>query len=257
MSMAAPSSAQRFNDRVAAYVRYRPSYPPQLLRWLHEELGLTPATAVADIGAGTGISSRLFLEAGYPVTAVEPNPAMRAAAQQWLAEFPKFRAVDGTAEATGLADASVGLVSAAQAFHWFDVQAVRAEWARILQPGGLAVIYWNSRELDTTDFLRGYEQLLLDYGTDYSAVAERYQDDATMQAWFGEGFRAMARFPNVQRLDFDALRGRLRSSSYAPLAHDPRHAPMLAALRTLFDAHARDGLIDFQYQTRVFAGGLN
>ncbi|WP_010371436.1 methyltransferase domain-containing protein, partial [Xanthomonas vasicola] len=158
---------------------------------------------------------------------------------------------------TGLADASVGMVSAAQAFHWFDMQAVRDEWARILQPGGLAVVYWNSRELDSTAFLRGYEQLLLDYGTDYSAVAERYQDDATMQAWFGEGFRATARFPNVQRLDFDGLRGRLLSSSYAPLAHDPRHAPMLAALRTLFDAYAHDGLIDFQYQTRVFAGRLN
>ncbi|TQT88865.1 SAM-dependent methyltransferase, partial [Xanthomonas perforans] len=128
MSMATPSSAQRFNDRVAAYVRYRPSYPPQLLRWLHDELGVTPATAVADIGAGTGISSRLFLEAGHAVTAVEPNQAMRDAALQWLAEFPKFQAIDGTAEATGLADASVGLVSAAQAFHWFDMQAVHAEW---------------------------------------------------------------------------------------------------------------------------------
>ncbi|MCD0246317.1 class I SAM-dependent methyltransferase [Xanthomonas melonis] len=257
MSTAAPSSAQRFNDRVAAYVRYRPSYPPQLLRWLHDDLGVTPALPVADIGAGTGISSRLFLEAGYAVTAVEPNPAMRAAAQQWLAEFPRFQAIDGTAEATGLADASVGLVSAAQAFHWFDMQAVRGEWARILQPGGLAVVYWNSRELESTAFLRGYEQLLLDYGTDYAAVAERYQDDATMQAWFGDGFRAMARFPNVQRLDFDALRGRLLSSSYAPLAHDARHAPMLAALRALFDAYAHDGVIDFHYQTRIFAGSLN
>ncbi|MFS8443188.1 class I SAM-dependent methyltransferase [Xanthomonas campestris pv. raphani] len=257
MSMAAPSSAQRFNDRVAAYVRYRPSYPPQVLRWLHEQLGVTPANHVADIGAGTGISSRLFLEAGYPVTAVEPNPAMREAAQQWLASYAKFRAVDGTAEATGLADASVDVVSAAQAFHWFDMLALRAEWARILKPGGLAVVYWNSRELDSTAFLRGYEQLLLDYGTDYTAVAERYQDDATMQAWFGEGFVAMAKFPNVQQLDFEALRGRLLSSSYAPLAHDPRHAPMLAALRTLFDAHAQDGHIDFHYQTRVFAGRLN
>ncbi|PPU76787.1 MULTISPECIES: class I SAM-dependent methyltransferase [Xanthomonas] len=257
MNRTVPASAQRFDDRVAAYVRYRPGYPPQLLRWLHDTLGITPATPVADIGAGTGISSRLFLEAGYTVTAVEPNPAMRAAAQHWLAEFGSFQAIDGTAEATGLADASVSLVSAAQAFHWFDTQAVRREWTRILQTGGLAVVYWNSRELDSTAFLRGYEQLLLDYGTDYSAVAERYQDDATMQAWFGDGFRAMARFPNVQRLDFDALRGRLLSSSYAPLAHAAQHAPMLAALRTLFDAHAHDGVIDFHYQTRIFAGSLN
>ncbi|KAB7766491.1 class I SAM-dependent methyltransferase [Xanthomonas maliensis] len=257
MNTNAPASARRFDDRVEDYARYRPSYPPALLDWLQTTLGVTPTTAVADIGAGTGISSRLFLQAGHPVTAVEPNATMRAAAQQWLSEYPQFTTVDGTAEATGLADASVGLVSAAQAFHWFDTHAVRAEWARILQPGGLAVVYWNSRELDSTAFLRDYEQLLLDYGTDYTAVAERYQDDATMRDWFGTGFRAAAYFPNVQRLDFDALRGRLLSSSYAPLADDPRHRPMLAALRQLFDQHAHAGRIDFQYQTRVFAGTLN
>lgn len=250
------SSQQRFSDRVADYVRYRPGYPPQLLEWVGGELGVATTEPVADIGAGTGISTRMLLEGGYAVVAVEPNPAMRAAAEQALAHYPGFRAVNGTAEATTLADASIGLVSAAQAFHWFDMDAVRREWARLLKPGGLALVYWNSRLLDSTPFMRGYEQLLLDYGTDYTAVAERYQDDATMQRWFGSGFRAMASFPNVQRLDLDALRGRLLSSSYAPLAGHPRHAPMLDALRVLFEQHAHAGQIDFEYQTRAFAGTL-
>lgn len=250
-------SSDRFSSRVADYVRYRPGYPPALLDWLHGELGVAAEALVADIGAGTGISSELLLAAGHPLIAVEPNADMRAAAEAWLApRFLRFRAVEGRAEATGLAGASVGLVVAAQAFHWFDMAAVRREWTRILQPEGLALVMWNSRELDTSPFLAGYEQLLLDHGTDYSAVAERYQDDATMRAWFGDGLRGMVNLPNVQHLDFESLRGRLLSSSYAPQEGHPRHAPMMDALRALFDAHQRDGHIDFAYRTRAFAGTL-
>ncbi|KAF1017388.1 MAG: putative methyltransferase [Stenotrophomonas maltophilia] len=256
--MGAPDSTERFSSRVEDYVRYRPGYPPGLLHWLHGEMAVPTETLVADIGAGTGISSRLFLAAGHPLVAVEPNAAMRAAAEQWLApQYLRFRAVDGRAEATGLADASVGLVSAAQAFHWFDTVAVRREWQRILQRGGLALVYWNSRVLTGSAFQHGYEQLLLDYGTDYSVVAERYQDDASMRAWFGIGLRGELQLPNVQALDFDALRGRLLSSSYAPQAGRPRHAAMIDALHALFDAHAVDGQVAFEHQTRAFLGTLD
>ncbi|HHA2973289.1 TPA: class I SAM-dependent methyltransferase [Stenotrophomonas maltophilia] len=256
--MTTSDSTERFSSRVADYVRYRPDYPPALLDWLHGPMDVSHEALVADIGAGTGISSRQFLASGHPVVAVEPNAAMRGAAEQWLApQYPDFSAVDGRAEATGLADASIDLVSVAQAFHWFDTVAVRAEWQRILRPGGLALIYWNSRLLDASPFLVGYEQLLLDYGTDYSAVAERYQDDATMLAWFGAGLRGMVELPNVQHLDFDALRGRLLSSSYAPQSGHPRHAPMIDALQDLFAAHAVDGQVAFEYRTRAFLGTLD
>ncbi|MEG2803164.1 class I SAM-dependent methyltransferase [Stenotrophomonas sp.] len=256
--MSASDSTERFSSRVADYVRYRPDYPPALLDWLHRDIGVPVETLVADIGAGTGISTRLFLASGHPVIAVEPNAAMRAAAEQWLAPHHlRLKLVDGTAEATTLADDSVGLVAAAQAFHWFDTDAVRAEWARILHPGGLALVFWNSRLLDASPFLVGYEQLLLEFGTDYTQVAERYQDDATMRAWFGPGLRGMASFPNVQRMDLDGLRGRLLSSSYAPQAGHPRHAPMLEALEQLFDAHAEDGQVAFEYHTRAFVGTLD
>lgn len=256
--MTAPDSAARFSNRVQDYVRYRPGYPPAMMQWLHEAHDVARDAAVADIGAGTGISSQMLLAAGHPVVAVEPNAGMRAAAEQWLApQYPAFRTVDGNAEATGLAEASIELISVAQAFHWFDTHAIVPEWKRILVPGGRVLVYWNSRLLDGSGFLRGYEQLLLDYGSDYSAVAERYQDDDQMRAWFGPGLQAIGRFPNVQMLDFEALRGRLLSSSYAPVAGQPGHAPMLRALRTLFDAHAEAGKVAFEYHTRAFLGTLD
>ncbi len=249
-------ATQRFTSRVADYVRYRPDYPAALPAWLRDEHGVTADWRVADIGAGTGISSKMFLDAGHAVTAVEPNAAMRAAAQAWLGGDAGFSAVDGSAEATTLADASVDLVSAAQAFHWFDQAAIKREWRRILRPGGLVAVYWNSRRLTGTPFLEGYEALLNTYGTDYSSVSERYGDDDHMRRWFGTGLRGMARFPHAQQLDFEALRGRLLSSSYAPQAGDPRHGPMLDALRRLFDATEAAGTVDFAYDTRIFVGTL-
>lgn len=250
-------STERFSDRVADYVRYRPDYPVALVDWLHREHGVDTSWDVADVGAGTGISAKLFLDAGHRVTAVEPNAPMREAAEQWLGDNPRFRAVDGRADATGLPDASVALIVVAQAFHWFDETATRREFARILRPGGLAAIVWNTRHLHGTPFLEGYEALLQRYGTDYTSVAERYADEPRMRAWFGDGFRGTARFDHGQKLDFDALKGRLMSSSYAPQPGHPQHAPMLDALRKLFDATAVDGRIDFTYDTRVYVGTLD
>ncbi len=257
MTDASPAPTERFSSRVDDYVRYRPSYPPALLDWLRQAEGVDAGWHVADIGAGTGISTRMWLEAGHAVTGVEPNAAMREAAREWLKDYPNLQWAAATAEATTLADGSVDLVSAAQAFHWFDPDKVRAEWARILRPDGLAVVYWNSRLLEGSPFLEGYERLLREFGTDYVGVAERYQDDETMERWFGAGFHGMARFPNRQRIDFDGLRGRLLSSSYAPQAGHPRFDAMIAALQNLFDETATDGRVDFDYQTRVFVGTLS
>ncbi|MDR2016539.1 MAG: class I SAM-dependent methyltransferase, partial [Burkholderiales bacterium] len=214
-----------------------------------------PAQAkVADIGAGTGISTKLLLDAGHPVVAVEPNDAMRQAADQWLSGYPGYSSVAATAEQTTLPDADVELIVAAQAFHWFDRDQVRREFTRILRPGGLVALFWNSRLPDGSDFLRGYETLLQTYGVDYSAVAERYSDDADMQRWFGSGLRHIGHFHYAQKLDFDGLRGRMLSSSYTPNAGHPNHGAALRALKFLFDATARQGIVDFEYDTRIYVG---
>jgi SAM-dependent methyltransferase len=247
-------STERFSDRVADYVRYRPTYPAALLDWLRDAQGVTSDWRVADVGAGTGISSKMFLDAGHTITAVEPNAAMREAAVAWLGSNPRFHAVDGRADATTLEDGSVDLISVAQAFHWFDPASTRKEFHRVLRKGGLAAIYWNSRRLTGTPFLVGYEALLQSYGTDYTSVAERYADEPRMREWFGSGWHDTAEFEHRQLLDFDALRGRLMSSSYAPKEDHPNHAPMIEALRKLFDSCQSDGKISFDYDTRVYVG---
>ncbi len=247
---------QRFSNRAADYARYRPGYPAELITFLHETCAIPVHAKVADIGAGTGISSKLLLDAGHPVIAVEPNDAMRQTADQWLSGYPDYSSIAAPAERTTLPDDSVDLVVAAQAFHWFDRNQVRNEFARILRPGGLVALIWNSRLLDGSEFLRGYETLLRTYGVDYSEVAERYSDDADMQDWFGSGLQHIGHFHYAQKLDFDALRGRALSSSYVPQAGHPNHEPMSRALETLFNTTAQHGFVDFEYDTRVYVGTL-
>ena len=168
---------QRFSARVENYIRYRPSYPPQVLETLRSECGLTASSAIADIASGTGIFTRLLLENGNRVYGVEPNRDMREAAERLLADFRGFSSVTGTAEATTLPDQSVDFATAAQAAHWFDLAKARREFERILKPAGWAVLIWNERSTDSTPFLREYEALLLEYGTDYEMVRHENTTD--------------------------------------------------------------------------------
>lgn len=247
-------ATQRFSNRVDAYVRARPGYPDEVVHTLEREAGLAAGATVADLGSGTGISAEIFLRHGDRVYAIEPNAAMRQAAEDRLRSLPGFTSLNGTAEATGLPDASVDLVLAAQAFHWFDPPAAKREFTRILKPGGVVALVWNSRLTDATPFLRDYEALLLEFGTDYQQVNHRQFDEAVVQAFFAPRPVERRVFPNAQQLDRDGLRSRLLSSSYVPSAEDPRSGPMLARLDEVFDRHAHDGVVELQYQTELFFG---
>ena len=254
--MVARDSKERFSNRVADYVRYRPGYPRGVLELLRRECGLTPESTIADIGSGTGILTRLFLENGNFVHGIEPNAAMREAGEEFLAAYPRFRSVAATAEATTLPDAGVDLVTAAQAYHWFDPSAARLEFARILRPVGWVAVIWNERKKDLGPFAEQYEQLLWTYGTDYGRVSETYPESQRMSELFGADGSRHRTFPNEQVMDFAALRGRLLSSSYAPAAGHPNHEPMLADLRKIFDSHAVSGRVRFEYVTHVYFGRL-
>lgn len=249
-----PDPRERFTARVADYVRYRPDYPVGVLDALRRE-GLGEEWVVADVGSGTGIFSELLLRSGARVLGVEPNDAMRAAAEEWLGGMPGFRSLPASAEATTLPERSVDLVTAAQAFHWFDPEATAREFRRILRPGGLVALVWNNRRNRTTPFLRDYEALLQRFGTDYGQVNHRNVDSKRIAAFFGREV-APLRIPHSQELDHEGLRGRLLSSSYTPAAGDPRHEPMLEALDGLFARHQRDGRVRIDYDTELYLGEL-
>jgi ubiquinone/menaquinone biosynthesis C-methylase UbiE len=253
--MPATDSTQRFSDRVENYIRYRPSYPPQVLEMLRAECGLTAEATVADIASGTGIFTRLLLENGNRVYGVEPNRQMREAAERLLTGYSCFTSVTGTAEETTLADRSVDLATAAQAAHWFDLAKARKEFARILKPGGWAVLLWNERCTDTTPFLREYEGLLLQYGTDYEKVRHENTTDK-IGNFFAPTLFEQRVFDMRQAFDYEQLEGRLLSSSYAPGEGHPQNETMLQDLRRLFDKHQVNDRIGMDYLTRVYYGRL-
>jgi len=246
---------ERFSSRVENYVKYRPTYPRAVVGLLRAECGLTENSTVADIGSGTGILTEMLLREGCRVFGVEPNREMREAGERLLRAYERFESVAATAEETTLPDASVDLVTAGQAFHWFDTARARREFARILRSGGFVAIVWNERRTDSTPFLVAYEQLLLDFGTDYTEVRQPFNADAVRDFFAPAGFEQRS-FDNLQVFDFEALRGRMLSASYVPEPSHPNHRPMFQRLREIFDAHQQHNKVAFEYDTRVFYGRL-
>lgn len=249
-------TTERFSDRVDNYVKYRPGYPVEVLSRLREEGILRDGGIIADIGSGTGISSKLFLDAGYEVSGVEPNREMREAAEKLLDGQKNFHSIDATAESTTLPDHSVDLVVAGQAFHWFDAEKAKAEFRRILKPGGNVVLIWNDRRPDSTDFLRAYEDLLKMFGTDYTKVNHRNVDEQIFDAFWGKENWRMFSVYNFQDFNFEGLKGRLFSSSYVP-AEDHADSPfMISVLKKIFLRYQENGTVRFDYDTKVYYGNL-
>ena len=244
------STVERFSNRVENYAKYRPGYPPEMLEFFKDHLGLRPDHVIADVGSGTGLSSKPFLENGNMVYGVEPNAGMRAAAEGSLKEFKNFRSIDGASAKTTLDGGSVDFIIAAQAFHWFAPVQTRAEFKRILKPNGYVALIWNERQLHSTPFLREYEQLLLEFATDYERVRHENVDEKKLSSFFQRSFQKRT-FANNQIHDFEGLKGRLLSSSYMPAEGESFEA-MINDLRALFAKHDEDGKITILYDTNVF-----
>ncbi len=247
---------ERFSDRVDAYLRGRPSYPPGIVKLLRSECGLSRGSVVVDAGSGTGIFTGLLLAAGCTVFAVEPNAAMRQAAERLLGAEPAFHSVEGTAENTGLHPASADTVTATQAFHWFDRDRARSEFSRILRLGGWVVVVWNQRLKDADRFHTGYERLLQKWGTDYARVDHTRIGEKDLTRFFLPRPCRAETFENAQALDWEGLQHRLLSSSFAPNLGSPDCAPMLADLDALFREHASDDRVVMRYRTVVYYGQL-
>lgn len=244
----------RFSSRADAYVRYRPGYPPALLDWLRERIGLASSWDVADVGSGSGFFASVLLANGNRVYGVEPNDAMRAVAEEALAGNPRFVSVRGTAEVTGLPNRCVDLVSAAQAFHWFELAPTRREWKRILRTGGHVLIVFNSRRIDASPFMRAYDDFLKTNAIDYRDVDHRRVLGERLRGFLDDPMEW--RHPFTVRHDLAAVKGLSASSSYVPAPDHPAHTAFMEGLERLFDAHAIDGRVDFLYETEAYVGCL-
>ncbi|HEX2878899.1 MAG TPA: class I SAM-dependent methyltransferase [Polyangiaceae bacterium] len=254
------NTSDRFSDRVEDYVRYRPSYPEAVFasidRHVAERFSPTASFArvAADMGSGTGLFTAGLLARGWTVHAVEPSTNMRAAAEHSLAEQAGFISHGATAEVTGLSESCVSLVTAAQAFHWFDPVRCHAEWKRILMPRGLVCLLWNARLLETP-FMQDYEAMLLTFLPDYAHLSHRRIDEAFLRRFLTAG-STIEHFPNHQSCDWEHLLGRFLSSSYVPKPGTPLHEPIVTELKRLFDQHQVAGQIDFAYNTEMAIGSL-
>ncbi|MEM1251536.1 MAG: class I SAM-dependent methyltransferase [Cyanobacteria bacterium P01_H01_bin.21] len=249
--MSSLQPTERFSDRVADYINYRPDYPDTLFVYLTEQHGLTSDHVVADIGSGTGLLTKHFLENGNRVYGVEPNTNMRRAAEQMLQPHPRFTSICGQAEATTLPDTSVDWVVAGQAFHWFAPDKTRQEFERILKPKGQIALIWNDR-LQQDPFQQAYETFLLTHCTDYKRVNHRHLSPETLADIFSPRSMIMATFENAQVLDYRGLQGRLLSCSYAPTAGAANYEAMMADLKALFYRHSQQERLIFRYQTKLY-----
>lgn len=251
----------RFTNRAEDYAKYRPSYPDEVIDRIVAELDNVPESVAVDVGAGTGISSRLLADRAIKVIAIEPNEAMRQAAEAHpLVEFR-----EGGAEDTGLDDASVDLVTCFQSFHWFDPEPTLKEFARILKPEGKLAVIWNNqnREDEFTNEYSKSTKIASSYDTELRFGIEKFFSDLGQR---GEKFSQNSIlfdsalhlvYSNQQILNLQALVGRALSNSYAPRSEIGRNK----LVRDLHQIHQRyadeHGLVYLQYKTNLYLTGLS
>jgi ubiquinone/menaquinone biosynthesis C-methylase UbiE len=250
------NSTSRFSDRVENYAKYRPDYPAKVFDHLQHECHLTSESIIADVGSGTGIFTKLLLDRGFTVYAVEPNGDMRHAAEKQLRSYPGFHSVNGTAEDTTLNDKSAHLIVCAQAFHWFNNAETKSEFKRILTPYGHVALIWNNRCIDADDFAIAYEILLKQQSGDYERVNHQNLTQTDFASFYHDGKYKLVKFPNFQVFNFEQLAGRAFSSSYVPAQDTEDGHTFSIQLKHIFDQYQTNGTVMFRYDTELYLGRL-
>ena len=249
-------NTHKFDGKSDAYAAGRPAYAEALLDELYNERGFSAESSIADVGSGTGIFSRQLLLRGSRVFCVEPNHDMRQKAEKNLATFGRFTSVDGDASATGLDDASVDHVTCAQAFHWFDADGFRRECGRILRPGGLVALVWNSRVAEAP--------INVESGRLFSRLCPKFkgfsggvrQDDERIIEFFRGDYEKI-RFENHLAYDRDKFVSRSLSGSYALREGEEGYDDLVEGIRGLFGRFEQDGVLVVPNETVAYLGTVS
>ncbi|QDR79342.1 class I SAM-dependent methyltransferase [Sporomusa termitida] len=247
-------SKKIFSDKVNYYVKYRPQYPNEFIEYLINGVGVSPASIVADVGAGTGIFTKLLAGKVKTIYAVEPNPDMRAACVEYCRGYKNFVAVDGSAEETSLPGHSVDFVTVAQAFHWFDAEKAKNEFQRILKPHGKVILVWNRDE--ENDFAQEYgalrRKLFPDSWQDGSNGNGK--NPAAYRTFFREGKYDAKIFKTGNTVSLEQFIGASLSTSYAPSEKDEKFPAFIDGLTALFAKYSQDGQIRFRNHAYSYVG---
>lgn len=243
-----------FEGRAEVYARFGLSYPSCCAKFLVDKAGLRPSSLVADIGAGTGTFTRTLLKENLRVIAIEPNEEMRAEADCLLSGDHRYTSRAGWAENTGLPTASVDLVTAAQAFPWFDKPGFRKECRRILRGNGYVAVLWHHRETDN-DLVRDHDTICRRFCPRYRGPEAGWRDSMAMfGSFFRDGAFVRGTFRNDIDRDWPAYLGANLSSTYTPRPEEPQYNAFVEALRGLFDKHQTDGLLSVPTVTQCCLG---
>ena len=245
--------AERFSDRVSNYIKYRPSYPDELIDTLISKCHLNSQSIIADIGSGTGKFSKLLLDRNYRVIGVEPNKEMREAAENQLSKLGNFISIEGESERSNIDNSSVDLITAAQSFHWFNREETRKEFKRILKLSGHVALIWNQRNLDLP-FQREYDQILREYANDYDAVNHMNLTTEDFADFYYPGEVSTFKFGYTQYLDLMSFLGRMQSSSYTPKAGTKECDTLIEVAKGLFNKYQNEGSISFEYEAILYLG---
>lgn len=251
------SNVGRFSGKAMAYARYRERYAPEiLLPRLRAWCGLIPEWTVADIGAGTGMLSDVFLEHGNRVLAIEPNEEMRKMCADLHGSNLQLEIVDGTAEVTGLAASSVEMVVAGRALHWFDLDRAMVEFRRILKPKGwFASIAFGRRESGREEN-ETFEQILRTYTKNHASTRATYQAYRRLGDFLTRDYHH-EEIAGSMELDWDGLYGMAMSISHSPRTDDPEYSPFEQNLRDYFDRYAVGGIVTWETRYWINVGRLS
>jgi SAM-dependent methyltransferase len=239
-------NTERFTGRAELYDSYRPKYPDSMYDYICGKI-MNTVGVIADIGAGTGILSAGFLKRGNTVYCVEPNRDMRTILENRFRHFNGFVSTSGTADNTLLKDDSIKLVTAAQAFHWFDTVAFSAECRRILCRGGNVAVIYNKRN-ESSPFIQELTSLR------ERSVPSPVKNEPFKEALgtFFKGGYNFETFENNLTVDLDSFVGNMLSSSTAPLKGEAGYQEYVRELKQLFGKYENGGHIVIPYNTNIY-----